>query len=343
MYKSATVKANDSIDIINLLSEKLEVPVHKENNEYCIDIPEDLGSGHLKAIKFDNGISIIEADLLLNKSFRIKFKKDTLNPLILLFNVESPIQHVVSSSSEKSKIDRFESLMFSNDMKDYNTLLIAKNKPSSFIKIYINRKDFEKKLKKFEDTISTELETLFKDVNGVNLFSYKGHYSLGISEAIDAIKNCETDGLVRSLFVEGKTYEILTLHFQQYMDDLNDPKKRQILRRATVNKIEKAAMLIKEDLTHDYSVNKLAKEVGLNQNTLQTGFQQLFNSSVNDYIRSKRITKAKSLIETTDLNISEITYAVGINSRSYFSKLFKEKYKLTPKAYLNQVRKNRTA
>lgn len=343
MYKSATAKADNGVDIIELLSNKLGASITKENNEYCIDIPDELGSGHLKAIQFDNGISVIEADMLLNKSFRIKFKKNELNPLVLLFNTESSIQHMNSATEKKVKIERFESVMFSNDMKDYNTLLITKNKPTSFIKIFINRKAFENKLDEFEETIDPNLVTIFKDVNGVNLFIYKGQYSLNISEAIDSIKNCETDGLVRSLFIEAKTFEILTLHFQQYTDDLNNPKKREILRRSTVSKIEKASTLIKEDLTHDFSVNELASKVGLNQNTLQTGFQQLYKSSVNDYIRSKRINKAKELIESTNLNISEITYAVGINSRSYFSKLFKAKYKLTPSEFMNQVRQDKTA
>ncbi|MDH7912888.1 AraC family transcriptional regulator [Winogradskyella sp. SYSU M77433] len=343
MYKSATLKADNSVDIVKLLSENLEVKIEKENNEYCIDIPKELGDGHIKAISFENGISLIEVDVLLNKSFRIRFKKDELNPLILLFNVESKVTHSNSSNENENKIERFESLMFSNDMKDYNTLLIHKNKATSFIKIYINRKEFEKKLDHFEDNMGSDLETIFKDVNGVNLFSYKGQYSMEISEAIDAIKNCESEGLVKSMFIESKTYEILTLHFQQYTDDLNDPKKRQILRRSTIDKVEKAAKIVNEDLAANYSVNQLAKKVGLNQNTLQSGFQHLFNSSVNDYVKSKRIIKAKELIENTDLNITEITYSIGINSRSYFSKLFKEKYKLTPKEYLDQVRKDKTA
>jgi len=73
------------------------------------------------------------------------------------------------------------------------------------------------------------------------------------------------------------------------------------------------------------------------------GFKQLYGKSVNQYIRDVRIEMAKVLIETSDLNITEITYAIGINSRSYFSKLFKERYSLSPKQYLlkNRVRSRR--
>ncbi|WP_179346169.1 helix-turn-helix domain-containing protein [Winogradskyella ursingii] len=343
MLKTASLKADNAVDIINMLAEHLNTSTEKDNNEYCFDILENMGSGYIKAINFDSGISIIEADVLLNKSLNLEFRKETLNPLVIMLNIESPILHHISSSDENLKIERFESLMFSNDMKDYHSITIKENTPTSFIKIYINRKEFESKLSDFLDDLSPDLETLFMDLNGVNLFHYNGHYSLGVSEALDEIKNCEQDGLMRSMFIESKVYEILTLHFQQYSDDLEGPEGRKILRRSTMDKIEKAATLVKNEMATTCSVNQLAKKVGLNQNTLQAGFQHMFNSSVNDYVRTKRIEKAKELIETTDLNITEITYNVGINSRSYFSKLFKEKYKLTPKQYLKRYRNSKTA
>lgn len=84
----------------------------------------------------------------------------------------------------------------------------------------------------------------------------------------------------------------------------------------------------------------LAKRVGLNQNTLQEGFKQLYKKSVNQYIKDSRLEKAKELMETTDLNITEITYQIGINSRSYFSKLFKDKYGMCPKDYIQKARKS---
>ena len=87
------------------------------------------------------------------------------------------------------------------------------------------------------------------------------------------------------------------------------------------------------------SIMNLASRVGLNQNTLQEGFNHLYKKSVNQYIRDVRLHKAKVLMENSDLNITEITYKIGINSRSYFSKLFKEKYGVSPKAYIAINRK----
>ena len=55
---------------------------------------------------------------------------------------------------------------------------------------------------------------------------------------------------------------------------------------------------------------------------------------------AKGFAGAKELLLNTDLNITEITYKIGINSRSYFSKLFKEKYGMSPKVFQNKNRED---
>ena len=55
--------------------------------------------------------------------------------------------------------------------------------------------------------------------------------------------------------------------------------------------------------------------------------------TVTKYIRHTRILAAEHVIKTTDLNISEVVYSIGLTSRSYFSKIFKKKYNCSPKDY----------
>ena len=67
--------------------------------------------------------------------------------------------------------------------------------------------------------------------------------------------------------------------------------------------------------------------------TLQEGFKLMHGTTVSDYIRAVRVEKAEELIKTSDLNISEVVYSVGFTSRSYFSKIFRQKYNCSPKEY----------
>lgn len=52
-----------------------------------------------------------------------------------------------------------------------------------------------------------------------------------------------------------------------------------------------------------------------------------------NFISDKRLEKSRQLLETTDLSIKEITADVGYNDQNYFSRIFKNKYGLSPKEY----------
>ncbi|MBP3742789.1 MAG: helix-turn-helix transcriptional regulator, partial [Treponema sp.] len=52
-----------------------------------------------------------------------------------------------------------------------------------------------------------------------------------------------------------------------------------------------------------------------------------------NFVSDKRLEKARQLLESTDLSIKEITAEVGYNDQNYFSRIFKNKYGLSPKEY----------
>ncbi len=338
MAKKIEIKDITVRDVVIGMAEGLGVDYEETNNELCLRIPEALGNGYLKAIQFDHGIGVIEADYLLKKTFRFELEKGVVHPLKIIFNREDSFNHKFNGDNEIHEIRHLESVIVSSTSKSTHVFEIPAQTPVCIFSIEINRKLFEEKISDFLEDMDENLEALFRDVNGINLFYYKGYFSLNIAKLIEEFTTCELEGFMRSVFLEGKAYEILVNHLKQYKDDQQEPEKRTILRQATVNRIEEAAKIIEEELATTDNVLTLAKRVRINQNTLQLGFQQLYKTSVNEYIRNFKIEKAKELIENSELNITEITYQIGINSRSYFSKLFKEKYGMTPKQYLTKKR-----
>ncbi|MCJ7756714.1 MAG: AraC family transcriptional regulator, partial [Gillisia sp.] len=89
----------------------------------------------------------------------------------------------------------------------------------------------------------------------------------------------------------------------------------------------------------NFTVESLAKEAGTNINKLQEGFIHEYNLTVNKYMQNKKLEAAKEMLLTSEKNISEIVTAIGLNNRSYFSKIFKEKYGVNPNYFL-KTRKN---
>ena len=87
------------------------------------------------------------------------------------------------------------------------------------------------------------------------------------------------------------------------------------------------------NLSTPFSIEALVKMSGIHHKKLQTGFKYLFGQSVAEFIKNYRIEKAQELLQTTDFTISEVANEVGISSRSYFSKSFKEITGILPAKY----------
>lgn len=325
-------------DIISSLAKYFNTKVEEENNEFSMVIPKKHGSGVIKAYEFSNGIGVIHANYVLKNDHYIEFEKGVLQPLKILFNIENAFTHKFSETKETHEIKRLENVITSGSHQQHHIFKIPAKESITMFSLEINRKLFEEKIASFLENMNEELVELFRDLNGINSFFYKSQYSLAIAKFIQEFTSCELSGFMKSVYLEGKAYEILTSQLQQYLDDLNEPDKRTILRQATIEKIEKAAFIIEEELEIVDNIAAIASRVGLNTNTLQNGFRQMHNNSVKEYIMNVRIEKAKEFMEKSDLNISEITYKIGINSRSYFSKVFKERYGMTPKQYMTKVR-----
>ena len=80
-----------------------------------------------------------------------------------------------------------------------------------------------------------------------------------------------------------------------------------------------------------FTVENLATGLEISRVQLYRKVKALLGVSVNEYINSIRLKKAKNLLQNSKLNISEIAYEVGYSSPGYFSTSFKKEYGISPK------------
>lgn len=81
------------------------------------------------------------------------------------------------------------------------------------------------------------------------------------------------------------------------------------------------------------TLEELSARFFLSPSYLQKLFKRYTNQSPTDYLMALRIAKSKELIRTTQMSFSEIAFSVGIESYSYFIRLFKKQEGMTPKEY----------
>ena len=80
----------------------------------------------------------------------------------------------------------------------------------------------------------------------------------------------------------------------------------------------------------DVSVEDLAADMGLSRVQLYRKVKAVAGSSPVELLRTARLNRAYQMLLTTDKSVSEIAYAVGFTSPSYFTKCFKEEYGQVP-------------
>lgn len=87
------------------------------------------------------------------------------------------------------------------------------------------------------------------------------------------------------------------------------------------------------------SVETLSRHLGMSRSTLYHKLFELTGQTPVEYIRSIKLNKAAALLETSDMNVSQIAYSVGFATPKYFAKTFKAKFNILPSEYINQKRK----
>ena len=80
------------------------------------------------------------------------------------------------------------------------------------------------------------------------------------------------------------------------------------------------------------SVEDLGADMGLSRVQLYRKVKALTGCTPVDLLRKARLTRARHLLMTTDLSVSEIAYQVGFASPSYFTKCYKDAYGTVPGA-----------
>lgn len=89
--------------------------------------------------------------------------------------------------------------------------------------------------------------------------------------------------------------------------------------------------IIQKNLSNsEFGVENMGQQIGLSRVQLYRKVKAMTGSSVVDLLRKARLAKARRLLETRSMSVSEVAYEVGFSAPSYFTKCFKEEYGMLP-------------
>lgn len=330
--KTLKITSLPAKDVILDLAAGFKSDCVQKCDEYLLRIPDSFGHGYIKAIDFRNGMGMLSFECRFHTDIELHFIKDGIHPLKFLYCLEGRLKHRFAGEDLVHDLSEYQSYIVSNKGNKGHILRFQKDTDVSFISLKIDREKFNPRFQCYIDGAAEELKLIFKrDVD--KSFYYQGPFTVEIWNLFQRIKQDGLKPLPRRLYMEAFSYNLMVIQLLQYQDDQRNECDKIYLRQYEVEAIHKASLLVQTQMDQIKSVNELSREVGLNQNKLQSGFQKIFGNSVNEYIHKERMKKAMYLLHNTDLNMQEIMERIGLNSQSYFSKIFKEAYGYSPSEF----------
>lgn len=305
--------------------------------EHTLIFDNDIGKGRIRSITFDWGVSLLEIDALFFEDILFVSDNKQFNPIRFSYCSQGCYKNRFENEANFHIVEQFHAsiLVSKTGLKLYT--LFPKDIHIVLNDIRIVRTEFAKKRNNQLSALNENLYRVFVDDKDQTVFAYYSPIHLKMEDYVKSLRDLKTEGMARMLQIEGEVYHLLSMHIARHDRYHNNTTLPSSLSNEELKIIRGLAKKIMDDPSLNYNLDQISRDSGLSQAKLQEGFKFLYARTVTEYIRHVRLEAARDLMNTSDLNISQIVYTIGFTSRSYFSKIFKEKYEMTPHEFRKQV------
>ena len=143
------------------------------------------------------------------------------------------------------------------------------------------------------------------------------------------------DGMSAALFYEAKVSEAISLVLARGRERTNPDKAVSDQDKLL---LANAATYIQDHFCTDISLEHLAQIACMGTTKLKATFKVVYQMTITEYIRQRRLSHAEMLLATTDFPIAQVAAAVGYRNDGRFAALFKENCGLYPAEYRQMAR-----
>lgn len=137
------------------------------------------------------------------------------------------------------------------------------------------------------------------------------------------------DGNKNELLIKARLLEIMHIIKNHCKKVQGDEKNANEVNR----KIKKSLIYLETNYHENITIAQIAKVSNFSESYFSKLFRQLTGSSFTRYLKDYRLERAAQMLRNSDSRVSNVAFLVGFNNLSYFTRAFKTKYKINPKAY----------
>ncbi|MCA1919451.1 MAG: AraC family transcriptional regulator, partial [Flavobacterium piscis] len=302
----------------------------KIEDNYII-IPEELQTGTRYFLDCGEGIVAYYINVKYNKNFRFIQKNEDNDFVGLYYNLTEG-EATVSRESTVYDVGRWRynlSVLDGSLETDYNVkagsstfalyIFIKKEKIISFVKDHnITFRDID----------------LLTDPNRNTIVRFD-RMSSESYHLLNDLRKLEVGGSIFNLNLIG-TVQMLISNYLKKM-----ASRRIIIQ--TVNSSDLSNIIASQMYLIDHigdhfpSITQMANRANMSETKFKNLFKKITGSTANKFFMDNKLLKAKELLESKQLSISQVSDQLSFTNNSYFASKFKENFGLSPKTFIKQL------
>lgn len=101
--------------------------------------------------------------------------------------------------------------------------------------------------------------------------------------------------------------------------------------------IYNAVEYVAQNFRENIMLEKMARDLGTSKFALSRMFAKTFHCNFNTYVNGVRLNYVAALLQDTNEPITNLCFDCGFESQRTFNRVFKERYKMTPREYRNKA------
>ncbi|MHA7056934.1 AraC family transcriptional regulator [Aquimarina sp. M1] len=332
------IRSVEGTKILEQLHKYLRGDIIEQWGESVLEFDNELGSGTIRSIAFDWGITLVDYDVHFFEDTKIIFNIENANPIEFVFISEGNLDYINDASKDSYSFESYQNIIISTRKLSKETYIFPSAVTVKVNFIYVLPDEYSKKKNNNLSYLGKGLQSVFNQEENALPFKHLGNYNLKIADQIRQLQESHGSGIVRTLSIEGQLNLIIAMQMLEHYNHENNESLPESLCKEDIKKVHDLSGYIIDNISEPLSVSSLASRVGMSPKKLQLGFRVLYSKSVNEYIRQLKLEISRDYIKNTDDSISEIVYKIGLKSRSYFSKIFFEKYGILPAEYRKKIK-----
>jgi len=167
------------------------------------------------------------------------------------------------------------------------------------------------------------------------------HYTLpfapGVRAALEAVRDCPYRGICRALALEARCNDLI-VRCVEALSGGGAELAGAAGPHGDAVRIRAAAEVLDRNLENPPSLGELARLVGINECYLKRGFRQVFDTTPFGYLRTRRMERARHLLETGQATVIEASTFVGHRNPSHFASMFRRQFGANPHRFKRRDR-----